>query len=152
MINGSSFGSGAVASRVTHSAIEFGIAGLIALCFGGTANCFDTAPATRHGSQFTKLISNQRGQEHLDYVTVLKISADDKLKFFRLLRSSLEGFAQCNRIWHRWLNRTLLWWHRKLLRHGSGWINTFDVCDAFLNTTQLFAPTREELEMHQKKL
>jgi len=108
--------------------------------------------AAGHGALFTKLISNQRGQDHLDYDTFLKISADDKRKFFWLWRSSLEGYAQCNRIWHRWLNRTLLWWHRKLLRHGSGWINTFDVCDAFLNTTQLFAPTREELEMHQKKL
>lgn len=105
-----------------------------------------------HGALFTKLISNQRGQDHLDYDTFLRITADDELRFFWLWRSSLEGYAECNRIWHRWLNRTLLWWRRKLLRHGSGWINSFDVCDAILNTTKLFAPTREELQRHRQEV
>lgn len=109
--------------------------------------------ADGHGALFTKLISNQRGQDHLDYDTFLKITADDNQKFYWLWRSRLQGYAQCNRIWHRWLNRTLLWWHRKLLRYGSGWINSFDVCDAFLNaTSEKFAPTRDKLDEYRQQL
>jgi len=107
-----------------------------------------------HGALFTKLVTNQRaqdqrGQDHLDYDTFLKITGREDPEFFWLWRSSLEGYAECNQIWHRWLNRTLLWWHRRLLRYGSGWINSFDVCDAFLtDTVRKFAPTREELQKH----
>jgi KaiC/GvpD/RAD55 family RecA-like ATPase len=105
-----------------------------------------------HGALFTKLISHQRGQDNLEYKTFLKIAANaaGDHEFFWLWRSSLNGYAQCNRIWHRWLNRTLLWWHRKLLRYRSAWINSFNVCDVFLNEPELsrekFAPTREQLD------
>ena len=107
----------------------------------------------RSSALFTKLISHQRGQDNLEYDTFLKIAANaasDSDDFFWLWRSSLEGYAQCNRIWHRWLNRTLLWWHRKLLRYRSNWINSFHVCDVFLNEgvipREKFAPLREELD------
>lgn len=116
----------------------------------------------KHGALFTKLISHEHGQDNLEYNIFLKIAAkNDKIvddgkitsddeKFYWLWRSRLEGYAQCNRIWHRWLNRTLLWWHRKLLRYRSAWINSFDVCDALLlNTNTSFAPTRAELNDHR---
>ena len=101
-----------------------------------------------HGALFTKLISHERGKDSLEYEVFLKIAANDDGKFFWLWRSSLDGYAQCNRIWHRWLNRTLLWWHRTLLRYRSAWVNSFAVCDALLTSTKPFAPTREELSKH----
>jgi len=94
------------------------------------------------------LISHERGKDSLEYEVFLKIAANDDGKFFWLWRSSLDGYAQCNRIWHRWLNRTLLWWHRTLLRYRSAWVNSFAVCDALLTSTKPFAPTREELSKH----
>ena len=101
-----------------------------------------------HGALFTKLISHERGKDSLEYEVFLKIAANDDGKFFWLWRSSLDGYAQCNRIWHRWLNRTLLWWHRTLLRYRSAWVNSFDVCDALLTSTKPFAPTRKALTEH----
>jgi hypothetical protein len=108
-------------------------------------------PSEGHGTLFTKLISRQRGQDHLEYNTFLKIAADEQQEFFWLWRSSVEGYAQCNRIWHRWLNRTLLWWHRKLLRYRSAWVNSFKVCDSFTNAEiprEKFAPSRETVREH----
>jgi len=109
-------------------------------------------PRPSQGMLFTKLISHQRGQDHLEYNTFLKITAAEDQEFFWLWRSSIQGYAQCNRIWHRWLNRTLLWWHRKLLRYRSAWVNSFRVCDSFANggaiPREKFAPTRQELRQH----
>ena len=81
-------------------------------------------------SLHTKLISHDRGQHNVEYDTLLKIAADPDQKFYWIFRSSLEDYAETNRIWHRWLNHTLLWWHRKRLRYGSAWRNTFEVHDA----------------------
>jgi len=105
-----------------------------------------------HGALFTKLISHERGKDSLEYDVFLKIAANDDGKFFWLWRSSLNGYAECNRIWHRWLNRTLLWWHRTLLRYRSAWVNSFDVCDALLSSTKPFAPSREELSDHHDRV
>ncbi len=80
-------------------------------------------------SLYTKLISHERGQHNLEYDTLLKIAADPRQKFYWIFRSSLEDYAETNRIWHRWLNYTLLWWHRKLLRYRSAWRDTFEVYD-----------------------
>lgn len=113
-------------------------------------------PSEGHGTLFTKLISRQRGQDHLEYDTFLKIAADEQQEFFWLWRSSLDGYAQCNRIWHRWLNRTLLWWHRKLLRYRSAWVNSFKVCDSFMNALDIprekFAPSREKVREHYEHI
>ena len=84
----------------------------------------------KHRSLFTKLISHERGQHNVEYDTLLKTAANPKQEFYWIFRSSLEDYADSNRIWHRWLNYTLLWWHRKLLRYRSAWQNTFEVHDA----------------------
>ena len=109
-------------------------------------------PDEGQGTLFTKLIARQRGQDHLEYDTFLKITAKNDDEFYWLWRSSLQDYAQCNRIWHRWLNRTLLWWHRKLLRYRSAWVNSFKVCDSFMKgvttSREGFAPDREKLRAH----
>lgn len=81
-------------------------------------------------SLYTKLISHQRGQHNVEYDTLLKIAANREQEFYWIFRSSFEDYAESNRIWHRWLNYTLLWWHRKLLRYRSAWLNSFEVHDA----------------------
>lgn len=82
----------------------------------------------------TRLVSHEWGQDNVEYDTFLKIKAqnvgDDKDDFYWLWRSSLDDYAHCNRIWHKWLNRTLLWWYRKLLRYKSVWVNSFEVYDS----------------------
>lgn len=106
----------------------------------------------------TRLISHQRGQDNIDYGTLLKIGAgteggqaDD---FFWLWRSSLDDYSHCNRIWHKWLNRVLLSWYRNLLRYKSVWINSFSIYDKLTETSpqdlKKFAPTSEELEADLK--
>jgi hypothetical protein len=83
-----------------------------------------------HRSLYTKLISHERGQHNVEYDTLLKIAAKRDKTFYWLFRSSIEDYAESNRIWYRWLNYTLLWWHRKLLRYRSNWRNSFEVHDA----------------------
>jgi len=86
------------------------------------------------------LISHQWGQDSVDYETFLRIAAPRELaadastidggaEFHWLWRSSLNDYAECNRIWHTWLNRTVLWWNRKLLRYKSVWVNSFRIYD-----------------------
>ncbi len=85
----------------------------------------------------TKLISHQPGQDTVSYKALLKIGAvsqDTMDPFFWLWRSSIRDYSQFNRIWNQWLSRVLLWWHRKLLRYKSVWVNSFDVYD---NLTKL---------------
>lgn len=85
----------------------------------------------------TKLISHQGGQDNVEYGTLLRIGAGSeygtKDNFYWLWRSSLDDYANCNRIWHTWLNRTMLWWNRKLLRYRSRWRNSFEVYDSLTN-------------------
>ncbi len=109
------------------------------------------------GSVRTKLTSHQHGQESVEYETFLKIAAQrDKRDFYWLWRSGLDDYAHCNRIWHRWLNRTLLWWYRNLLRYRSVWRNSFEVYDVLTNEPpQLadFAPKDDsELESIRAKV
>lgn len=109
----------------------------------------------------TKLISHEGGQDTLEYGALLQIGAGaeygDKENFYWLWRSSLDDYANCNRIWHRWLNRTLFWWHRKLLRYRSRWRNSFEVYDTLNNDPpqgqEEFAPTnRAELKQVIKEV
>jgi KaiC/GvpD/RAD55 family RecA-like ATPase len=109
-----------------------------------------------HEALYTKLVSHQRGQDSLEYEAFLKIAANKDQKFYWLWRSSLEDYAPCNRIWHRWLNRTLLWWHRKLLRYRSAWRNSFHLHDTLTKLSPLpvaqFAPDAESLRVVQEKI
>ena len=88
-----------------------------------------------HRSLYTKLISHERGQHNVEYDTLLKIADNREQAFYWLFRSSIEDYAESNRIWHRWLNYILLWWHRKLLRYRSSWRDSFEVHDALSKTS-----------------
>jgi KaiC/GvpD/RAD55 family RecA-like ATPase len=107
-----------------------------------------------HRSLYTKLISHERGQHNLEYDTLLKIAANREQEFHWIFRSSMEDYAESNRIWHRWLNYTLLWWHRKLLRYRSSWRNTFEVHDALSRRsyTQREFADQDALNAVQEKL
>ena len=110
----------------------------------------------------TKLVSQQRGQEGVPYGTFLKIQANNGRAgrtedgFYWLWRNSLHDYAHWNRIWHKWLYRTLLWWHGQLLRYKSVWINSFDVYDLLTNDPPKkrtnFAPPTNELPEIEKRV
>lgn len=115
----------------------------------------------------TKLKSYRGGHDSVAYDSLLTIGArgdpayqrkvgspDDD--FFWLWRSSLSDYAHCSRIWHKWLNRTLLWWNSKLLRYKSVWRNSFEVYDALtvkapLNPADL-APNSQEIQEIEEKV
>ena len=92
----------------------------------------------------TKLVSHEQGQDGIPYGTLLKLKAQgESNEFFWLWRSSLNDYAHWNRIWHKWLYRAILWWHRKLLRYKSVWISSFEVYDELTKnppTRKKFAP------------
>jgi len=114
----------------------------------------------------TNLMSHERGQDSVDYQTFLNIAAPNRLpaktvdahadNFYWFWRSGLSDYAHCNRIWHKWLNRTILWWHRKLLRYKSVWVNSFEVYDNLTNdppeSRKHFAPSPSELENIQSEI
>ena len=117
----------------------------------------------------TKLISHERGQDNVEYETFLKIaettpkvSVGKKEDFHWLWRSSLADYVHSNRIWHKWLNRMLLSWHRNLLRYKSVWRNSFEVYDELTNNPpetvggrvpiENFAPTYSELASELNRL
>ncbi len=107
----------------------------------------------------TRLISHEQGQDNVKYGTFLKVganNADCNEEFYWLWRSSLDDYAHCNRIWHKWLNRMLLSWHRDLLRYRSVWRNSFVVYDELTNyppcTIERFAPTQAELDSIEEEL
>jgi len=110
----------------------------------------------------TRLVSHQRGQEGVPYGTFLKIQANNgRTKptedgFYWLWRDSLHDYAHWNRIWHKWLYRALLWWHRQLLRYKSVWINSFDVYDRLTNDPPKerrdFAPHTYEIPAIEEKV
>ncbi len=108
----------------------------------------------KHGVLYTKLISHQGGQDSIEYDMFLKIAADRSKNFYWFWRSGLEDYSSYNRVWHRWLNRMLLWWHRKLLRYRWAWRNSFQLHDVLTNHPPQnetdFAPTREQLEEYQE--
>jgi hypothetical protein len=111
---------------------------------------------SKHGILYTKLISHQGGQDLIEYDTFLKIAPNSGEDFYWFWRSGLEDYAPYNRVWLRWLNRTLLWWHRKLLRYRWTWMNSFVLHDALTNKPPTmesdFAPTRQELIEIQLRL
>jgi KaiC/GvpD/RAD55 family RecA-like ATPase len=112
----------------------------------------------------TKLISHERGQDNVEYETFLNIGVKDEDKnansdkdgFYWLWRSSLNDYAHCNRIWHKWLNRMLLSWYRDLLRYRSVWRNSFKVYDDLTSdppeTAEKFAPKDSDLNSKLEKL
>lgn len=50
-------------------------------------------------------------------------------EFYWLWRSGIASYNRHSRIWHKWLNRTLLWWHSWQQRYGSNWTGGFRVYD-----------------------
>jgi len=117
-------------------------------------NIADPGGRSSLGAVRTKLITHQRGKDSLAYETFLKIAAGGPRgradNFYWLWRSSLDNYAEGDRIWNRWLHRTLLWWHRKLLRYKSVWINSFEVYDGLTGNPpqniEDFAPAYSELQ------
>lgn len=76
-------------------------------------------------------------QTNLPYKGLLRIAADGTLPeaappgsrehFYWLWRSNLYGYHSDTRIWHRWLNQMIVWWHSLRLRYASGWTNSFEI-------------------------
>ena len=107
----------------------------------------------------TRLISAPRGEAltNIKYDQLKRIGAqpDGKEEFFWLWRSGIFGYNRHSRVWHKWLNRSLLWWHSWRQRYGSNWKNGFELYDLlhdieFSQDNELVAQKRKELE--QEKL
>jgi KaiC/GvpD/RAD55 family RecA-like ATPase len=99
----------------------------------------------------TRLISAEKGRalKNIEYDTLRKIGAQkDDQEFFWLWRSGIGAYNRHSRIWHKWLNRALLWWHSKRQRHGSNWTNGFEAYD--LLTTIEFGPEKVRAESVKK--
>jgi KaiC/GvpD/RAD55 family RecA-like ATPase len=50
-----------------------------------------------------------------------------KQEFFWLWRSRITAYNRHSRIWHKWLNRTVLWWNAWRQRYGSTWTDGFSL-------------------------
>jgi hypothetical protein len=50
-------------------------------------------------------------------------------EFYWLWRSGIWAYNRYSRIWHKWLNRTLLQWHSWRQRYGSSWTGGFEAYD-----------------------
>lgn len=72
-------------------------------------------------------------QTNLPYRDLLRIAASGESArgtgkdFYWLWRSNLYGYHNDTRIWHRWLNQMIVWWHSLRLRYASGWTNSFEI-------------------------
>lgn len=80
----------------------------------------------------TRLISAEKGQplKNIEYDDLRRIGAQEgEEDFFWLWRSRIWAYNRHSRIWHKWLNRALLWWHSWHQRHDSNWKNGFAVYD-----------------------
>lgn len=83
----------------------------------------------------TRLISVPKKGEPLanvEYDVLKRIGAytsSTNEEFYWLWRSGIFAYNRHSRIWHKWLNRALLWWHSRRQRYGSDWKNGFDVYD-----------------------
>jgi hypothetical protein len=42
-------------------------------------------------------------------------------------RSGIAAYNRHSRIWHKWLNRTVLWWNALHRRYGSTWTDGFSL-------------------------
>lgn len=96
-----------------------------------TRRLFDTeAPHLR-----TRLISvpvKGKPLTNVEYEELRRIGASknpDAEEFYWLWRSGIAAYNRHSRIWHKWLNRSLLWWHSWRQRYGSNWNSGFEVYD-----------------------
>jgi KaiC/GvpD/RAD55 family RecA-like ATPase len=80
----------------------------------------------------TRLISAERGKvlKNIEYDDLRRIGAQgNDSDFFWLWRSGIGAYNRHSRIWQKWLNRTLLWWHSWHQLHNSNWTNGFVAYD-----------------------
>ena len=77
----------------------------------------------------TRLISAPKGQplENIEYDFLRKIGANPNEEFYWLWRSRIWAYNRHSRIWQKWLNRALLWWHSWRQRYESDWKSGFAV-------------------------
>jgi KaiC/GvpD/RAD55 family RecA-like ATPase len=76
------------------------------------------------GEQPTNL-SYEKQLTNLPYKEFLNIAARDD--FYWLWRSNLRGYHSDIRIWHRWLNQMVVWWHSLRLKYASSWTSCFEI-------------------------
>ena len=68
--------------------------------------------------------------EELRRIGASNNSGDENAEeFYWLWRSGIAAYNRHSRIWHKWLNRSLLWWHSWRQRYGSNWTSGFEVYD-----------------------
>ena len=80
----------------------------------------------------TRLVSAEQGKvlKNIEYDALRRIGAQKgEPGFFWLWRSGIGAYNRHSRIWHKWLNRALLWWHSWHQLHNSNWTNGFAVYD-----------------------
>ncbi len=80
----------------------------------------------------TRLISAPEGGAltNIKYESLRWLGAQpDENDFFWLWRSGIWAYNRHSRIWHKWLNRSLLWWRSWRQRYGSNWRDGFEVYD-----------------------
>lgn len=74
----------------------------------------------------TRLITSDGKQlTNLSYKRFLSIAESEK--FHWLWRSNLRGYHSDIRIWHRWLNQMVVWWHSLRLKYASSWTSCFEI-------------------------
>ena len=69
---------------------------------------------------------------NVEYEDLRKLGARANRKdeeFYWLWRSGISAYNRHSRIWHKWLNRSLLWWHSWRQLYGSNWTSGFEVYD-----------------------
>jgi KaiC/GvpD/RAD55 family RecA-like ATPase len=88
----------------------------------------------------TRLIAApEEGQPltNVEYDLLRQIGAGDKSteeEFYWLWRSGIWAYNRHSRVWHKWLNRALLWWHAWHQRHESNWKSGFQIYDRLTET------------------
>lgn len=98
-----------------------------------TRRLFDTNENGAHLR--THLIASPQAGEPLlnvEYDLLRQIGAgaqSNQKDFYWLWRSGIWAYNRHSRVWHKWLNRALLWWHSWHQRHGSNWKSGFEVYD-----------------------
>ncbi len=76
----------------------------------------------------TRLITSDGKQlTNLSYKHLLKLKPDPNDDFHWLWRSNLYGYHNELRVWHRWLNEMIVWWHSMRLRYASSWTSCFEI-------------------------
>jgi KaiC/GvpD/RAD55 family RecA-like ATPase len=67
-------------------------------------------------------------------------------QFHWLWRSRISAYNRQSRIWHKWLNRCVLWWNSWRQRYGSNWTEGFKVYDIVQDAEFNSPKRREELK------